>query len=187
MAYPSPGRAAAPRGNGMDDVVARMVVESAIKIALLFFVLLTAVAYMSLVERRVCAWIQDRQGPNRVGPFGLLQPLADGIKFMFKEEVTPPHVYRPVYLLAPMMLFIPALVTFSVIPIGPAIELFGDRIRLQVADVDNGILVILAFASMGVYGVALAGWSSSNKYSLMGGLRSSAQLISYELAMGIAI
>jgi len=171
----------------MDPDVARVLVESAVKIALFFFVLLTAVAYMTLVERRVSAWIQDRQGPNRVGPFGLLQPLADGIKFLFKEEVTPPHVYRPVYLLAPMLIFIPALVTFSVIPIGPALELFGRTVPLQIADVDSGILVILAFASMGVYGVALAGWSSGNKYSLMGGLRSSAQLISYELAMGLSI
>src|SRR5262245_54574583 len=187
MAYPSPGRAAAPRGNGMDDVVARMVVESAIKIALFFFVLLTLVAYMTLVERRVSAWIQDRQGPNRVGPFGLLQPLADGIKFLFKEEITPPHVYRPVYLLAPMLIFVPALATFSVIPIGPEIELFGRVFRLQIADVDSGVLVILALSSMGVYGVALAGWSSNNKYSLMGGLRSSAQLISYELAMGLSL
>jgi len=171
----------------MDPVIARVLVESAVKIALFFFILLTVVAYMTLVERRVSAWIQDRQGPNRVGPFGLLQPLADGIKFLFKEEVTPPHVYRPVYLLAPMMIFVPALVTFSVIPIGPALELFGQRVRLQIADVDNGVLVILAFASMGVYGIALAGWSSSNKYSLMGALRSSAQLISYELAMGLSI
>src|SRR5881296_2815533 len=171
----------------MDPNLRQVLVESAVKIALFFFVVMTAVAYMTLVERRVSAWIQDRQGPNRVGPFGLLQPLADGIKFLFKEEVTPPHVYRPVYLLAPMLIFIPALVTFCVIPIGPALELFGQRVRLQIADVDNGVLVILAFASMGVYGIALAGWSSNNKYSLMGGLRSSAQLISYELAMSLSV
>jgi NADH-quinone oxidoreductase subunit H len=171
----------------MEPIVARVLVESAVKIALFFFVVLTAVAYMTLVERRVSAWIQDRQGPNRVGPFGLLQPLADGIKFLFKEEITPPHVYRPVYLLAPLLIFVPALVTFSVIPIGPAIELFGRTVRLQIADVDNGVLVILALSAMGVYGVALAGWSSNSKYSLMGGLRSSAQLISYELAMGLSI
>jgi NADH-quinone oxidoreductase subunit H len=171
----------------MDPVVTRVLIEASVKIALLFGVLLTAVAYMTWVERRVSAWIQDRRGPNRVGPFGLLQPLADGIKFLFKEEITPPHVYRPVYVLAPALIFIPALVTFSVVPIGPALNLFGRRITLQIADVDNGILIVLAFASMGVYGIALAGWSSNNKYSLMGGLRSSAQLISYELAMGIAI
>ena len=171
----------------MDPAVTRVLVEASVKIALFFGVVLTVIAYMTWVERRVSAWIQDRRGPNRVGPFGLLQPVADGIKFLFKEEITPPHVYRPVYVLAPALIFIPALVTFSVVPIGPALTLFGLRIPLLIADVDNGVLIILAFASMGVYGVALAGWSSNNKYSLMGGLRSSAQLISYELAMGIAI
>jgi len=171
----------------MDPNLSWFLVESAVKIAIFFFVVMTAVAYMTLVERRVSAWIQDRQGPNRVGPFGLLQPLADGIKFLFKEEITPPHVYRPVYLLAPLLIFVPALVTFSVIPIGPAVELHGRMVRLQIADVDNGVLVILALSAMGVYGVALAGWSSNSKYSLMGGLRSSAQLISYELAMGLSI
>jgi len=171
----------------MDPAVARVLVESTVKIALFFFVVLTVIAYMTWVERRVSAWIQDRRGPNRVGPFGLLQPLADGIKFLFKESIVPPHVYRPVYLLAPALIFIPSMVTLSVVPIGPAVSLFGWNIALQVADVDNGILVILAFASMGVYGIALAGWSSQNKYSLMGGLRSSAQLISYELAMGITV
>ena len=171
----------------MDPNLGKFLVESVVKIAIFFFVVMTAVAYMTLVERRVSAWIQDRQGPNRVGPFGLLQPLADGIKFLFKEEITPPHVYRPVYLLAPLLIFVPALVTFSVIPIGPAVELHGRMVRLQIADVDNGVLVILALSAMGVYGVALAGWSSNSKYSLMGGLRSSAQLISYELAMGLSI
>jgi NADH-quinone oxidoreductase subunit H len=171
----------------MDPAVTRVLVESTVKIGLFFFVVLTVIAYMTWVERRVSAWIQDRRGPNRVGPFGLLQPLADGIKFLFKESIVPPHVYRPVYLLAPALIFIPSMVTLSVVPIGPAVSLFGWNIALQVADVDNGILVILAFASMGVYGIALAGWSSQNKYSLMGGLRSSAQLISYELAMGITV
>ncbi|OLE67733.1 MAG: NADH-quinone oxidoreductase subunit H [Acidobacteria bacterium 13_1_20CM_2_68_7] len=171
----------------MDTAIGRVLLESTVKIGLFFFVMLTVVAYMTWVERRVSAWIQDRLGPNRVGPLGLLQPLADGIKFLFKEEVTPPHVYLPVYLLAPMLIFVPALVTFSVVPIGPSLNLLGHRIALQIADVDNGVLIVLAFSSMGVYGVALAGWSSNNKYSLMGGLRSSAQLISYELAMGIAI
>jgi len=164
-----------------------ILVESSVKIALFFGVMLTTVAYMTLVERRVSAWIQDRRGPNRVGPFGLLQPLADGLKFLFKEVITPPHAHRVVYLLAPVIIFVPSMVTFSVIPFGPDIEVFGRTIPLQIAGVDNGVLIILAFASMGVYGVALAGWSSNNKYSLMGGLRSSAQLISYELAMGIAI
>jgi NADH-quinone oxidoreductase subunit H len=171
----------------VDPVLARVVVEAGVKIALYLLTALTAVAYLTWVERRVSAWIQDRRGPNRVGPFGLLQPLADGIKFLFKEAITPPHVYRPVYLLAPALIFIPALVTFSVIPFGPPVEILGRRVPLIIADVDNGVLVILAFASMGVYGIALAGWASNNKYSLMGGIRSSSQLISYELAMGLAI
>jgi NADH-quinone oxidoreductase subunit H len=171
----------------VDPILERVLLEASIKIALLFVVLLTAVAYMTWVERRVSAWIQDRRGPNRVGPFGLLQPLADGIKFLFKEDVLPPHAYRPVYLMAPAMLFVPAMVTFAVVPIGPVLRIFGLDLAPQVADVDNGILIILAFSSMGVYGVALAGWASNNKYSLMGGLRSSAQLISYELAMGLSI
>ena len=171
----------------MDPAVTRILVESIVKIALFFFVVFTVIAYMTWVERRVSAWIQDRRGPNRVGPFGLLQPLADGIKFLFKEAIVPPHVYRPVYLMAPALIFIPSMITLAVVPIGPAVSLFGRRIALQVADVDNGILIILAFASMGVYGIALAGWSSQNKYSLIDGLRSSAQLISYELAMGITI
>src|SRR5437773_6683419 len=171
----------------MDPNLGKFLVESVVKIAIFFFVVMTAVAYMTWVERRVSAWIQDRRGPNRVGPFGLLQPLADGIKFLFKEEVTPPHVYRPVCLLAPILILVPALLTISVVPFGPALRLFGRDVPLRVADVDNGVLIILAFASMGVYGIALAGWSSNNKYSLMGGLRSSAQLISYELAMGLSI
>jgi NADH-quinone oxidoreductase subunit H len=171
----------------VDREVGELILQSSVKIGLLFVVMLTVVAYMTWVERRVSAWIQDRRGPNRVGPFGLLQPLADGIKFLFKETILPPHVHRTIYLLAPAILFVPAFVTFSVVPFGPPVELFGRTIRLQVADVDSGILIILAFSSLGVYGIALAGWASNNKYSLMGGLRSSAQLISYELALGFAV
>ncbi|HEU4400664.1 MAG TPA: NADH-quinone oxidoreductase subunit NuoH [Candidatus Polarisedimenticolia bacterium] len=167
--------------------MARVLIEAAVKIVLLLGVMLTTIAYMTWVERRVSAWIQDRRGPNRVGPFGLLQPLADGIKFLFKEAIVPPHAFRPIYLLAPVLIFVPSLVTFAVVPFGPTLPLFETTIRLQVADVGNGILIVLAFSSLGVYGIALAGWSSNNKYSLMGGLRSSAQLISYELAMGMAI
>jgi NADH-quinone oxidoreductase subunit H len=171
----------------VDPTTLRVVIEATVKIALLFFVNLTVVAYMTLVERRVSAWIQDRRGPNRVGPFGLLQPLADGVKFLFKEAILPPHAHTALYLLAPVIIFVPAMVTLSVVPFGPPVELFGLRIPLQIADVDGGLLVILGLSSLGVYGVALAGWSSNNKYSLMGGLRSSAQLISYEMAMGFAI
>lgn len=171
----------------MTATLGRVIVEAGIKIALLLGVMLTTIAYMTWLERKVCAWIQDRRGPNRVGPLGLLQPLADGIKFLFKEPSIPPHVFKPIFILAPVILFVPAMVTFSVVPFGPVLRAFGWSIPLRITDVDNGILVVLAFASMGVFGVALAGWSSNNKYSLMGGLRSSAQLISYELAMGIAI
>ncbi len=171
----------------MSQELTRVLIESGVKIALFFVIVLTLIAYLTLAERRVSAWIQDRRGPNRVGPFGLLQPVADGIKFLFKEAITPLNAYRPVYLLAPALIFVPALVTFSVIPVGPPVRLFGYDIPLQIADVDNGVLIILAFASMGVYGVALAGWSSNNKYSLMGGIRSSSQMISYELAMGISL
>jgi NADH-quinone oxidoreductase subunit H len=171
----------------VDPTALRVVVEATVKIALLFGINLTVVAYMTLVERRVSAWIQDRRGPNRVGPFGLLQPLADGVKFLFKEAILPPHAHTALYLLAPVIIFVPAMVTLSVVPFGPPVTLFGMTIPLQIADVDGGLLVILGLSSLGVYGVALAGWSSNNKYSLMGGLRSSAQLISYEMAMGFAI
>jgi NADH-quinone oxidoreductase subunit H len=162
-------------------------IEATAKIALILFVNLTLIAYLTLLERRVSAWIQDRRGPNRVGPFGLLQPLADGIKFIFKEAILPPQAHKVLYVLAPVIIFVPAMVTFSVIPFGPALDLFGLHIPLRIADVDSGILVILGLSSLGVYGIALAGWASNNKYSLMGGLRSSAQLISYELAMGFAV
>ena len=174
-------------GPELDQETLAVLIEATVKVAVIFFINLTAIAYLTLVERRVSAWIQDRRGPNRVGPFGLLQPLADGIKFLFKEAILPPHTHRVVYLLAPVIIFVPAMVTFSVIPFGPSLHLFGRTVPLHIADVDSGILVILAFTSLGVYGVALAGWASNNKYSLMGGLRSSAQLISYELAMGFAI
>ena len=171
----------------MDQSLTPFLVEATAKIALVFFVNLTAIAYMTLVERRVSAWIQDRRGPNRVGPFGLLQPLADGVKFLFKEQILPPHAHRALYLLSPVIIFVPAMLTFSVIPFGGPLTLFGRTVPLQIADVDSGLLVILGLSSLGVYGVALAGWSSNNKYSLMGGLRSSAQLISYELALGFAV
>ena len=122
-----------------------------------------------------------------MGPKGLLQPIADGIKFLMKEDIIPAGVDKPVYLLAPAMLLIPALMTFAVIPFGASITLFGRNIPLQVADLNVGILYVLALTSIGVYGLVLAGWSSNSKYPLIGGLRSSAQLISYELAMGLAI
>ncbi len=175
---------------------------SVIKSLIILVVLLTAVAYTVWLERKVVGHMQNRWGPTRVGPFGLLQPAADGIKFLFKEDLTPPHVYKPLFLAAPMMAVIFALTSISVIPFGNSITIGGFNIRLplgysftidrlniplQVTDVNIGLLMILGVTSMGVYGVALAGWSSNNKYSLLGGLRASAQMISYEIALGLSL
>ena len=158
-----------------------------VKVLVVFAATLLTVLLMIYSERRVSAFMQGRLGPNRVGPQGLLQPIADGIKFLMKEDIIPAGVDKPIFILAPAILLIPALMTFAVIPFGSDIILFGRQIPLQVADVNVGILYVLALTSIGVYGIVLAGWSSNNKYSLLGGLRSSAQLISYELAMGLAV
>ncbi len=163
-----------------------MVIEWLIKAALLTFVLLTAFAYTTLLERKVLAWIQVRIGPNRAGPWGLLQPLADGIKLLFKEEVIPAHADKVLFVLAPIITMIPALIITAVIPWGREVVLFGRRVALYLADINVGVLYIMAIASISVYGIVLAGWSSNNKYSLLGGLRASAQMISYELALGLA-
>lgn len=151
---------------------------AAIKSGVLLFLLLTACAYMTLLERRLLGKFQMRYGPNRVGPFGLLQPLADGIKLIFKEDFVPARADLVVYWLAPAISMITALFVYAVIPFGP---------ELYLANVDVGILIVLAASSVGVYGVILGGWSSNNKYSLLGSLRSSAQLISYELALSLAV
>src|SRR5271156_4188789 len=150
-------------------------------------VLLTADAYTVWLERKVVGHMQNRWGPPRVGPFGLLQPAADGLKFFFKEDITPPHVYKPLFLAAPLMSLIFSLISISVIPFGNSITIFGLNIPLQITDVDIGLLLILGVTSMGVYGVAPAGWSSNNKYSLLGGLRASAQMVSYEIALGLSL
>jgi NADH-quinone oxidoreductase subunit H len=164
-----------------------MLIISAVKIGLALFIVLTAVAYLTYMERRVLGFIQKRLGPNRVGPFGLLQPLADGIKFIFKEDVIPNDVSRFLYILAPTVALIPALMTFAVIPVGENITLFGREIALHVSAVNVSVLFVFAMTSLGVYGIVLAGWSSNSKYSLFGGLRSSAQMVSYELALGLSI
>ena len=157
-----------------------------LKIVILVGAVMTAVAYTAFAERRIAGFIQERLGPNRVGPFGLLQPLADGLKFIFKEEIIPKMAHRPTFMLAPAITVTCALATYAVLPLGRPFEAFGRTIVPQIAQLDVGILYIFAIASLGVYGVVLAGWSSNNKYSLMGGLRSSAQLISYELAMTLS-
>ena len=160
---------------------------SVIKSAITLFVLLTAVAYTVWLERKVVGHMQNRWGPTRVGPFGLLQPAADGIKFLFKEDLTPPHVYKPLYIAAPLIAVIFALTSIAVIPIGNSITIAGYSIPLQITDVNIGLLLVLGVTSMGVYGVALAGWSSNNKYSLLGGLRASAQMVSYEISLGLSL
>jgi NADH-quinone oxidoreductase subunit H len=148
--------------------------------------LLGAAGLLSWVERRGAALIQDRPGPNRVGPFGLLQPLADAIKFLFKEDIIPSSADKVLYVLAPGIALFSALTTFAVIPYGASLPLAGREIPLIGADVSIGVLYVFALTSLSVYGIVLAGWSSNNKFSLMGGLRSSAQIISYELAMTTA-
>lgn len=157
------------------------------KIAIVLGAVLTTVAYLSLAERRISAFIQRRLGPNRVGPWGMLQPLADGIKFFFKEDVIPGHVDKLLYVLAPAAILVPALMAFAVVPFGDSIEILGRSVKLQIADLNVGLLYVLAISSLGVYGVVLGGWSSNNKYSLLGGLRASAQMISYELPLGLSV
>jgi NADH-quinone oxidoreductase subunit H len=163
------------------------ILVSVIKILIVVFVLLTAVAYTVLLERKVVGHIQNRWGPSRVGPFGIWQPLADGLKFIFKEDLTPPYVYKPLYLLAPIISVTLALTSIAVIPLGPWITVGGIHTPLGIADVNIGLLIILGVTSIGVYGVALAGWSSNSKYSMLGSLRASAQMVSYEIALGLSL
>ena len=163
-----------------------------VKIALLLFIVLTVNAYLTWFERKVVAHMQSRWGPHRVGPHGLLQPLADGVKFLFKEDPTPAGVDKFAYYLAPLMALALALTSIALIPFGPdplPWKFFGQPIYLGIAppDVNIGILALFAITAMGVYGVALAGWSSNSKYPLLGGLRSSAQMISYELALTMSV
>jgi NADH-quinone oxidoreductase subunit H len=160
----------------------------AIKSIVVIVALLTGFAYLSLVERKLVARFQVRYGPNRAGPFGLLQPIADALKMVFKEEIIPTHVDRPVYLLAPVLSVVPALVIWAVIPVsGTTFTLFGQTITPYVANVNVGLLYMLAVASLGTYGIVLAGWSSNNKYSFLGALRTSSQMLSYELPMGVTL
>lgn len=159
--------------------------EWAIKGFVLCLVLLTGFAYLTLYERRALAKMQVRIGPNRAGPQGLLQPIADAVKLIFKEELTPGKVYRAVFLLAPVLTVVPSLIIGAVIPLGPSFRLFGREITLYVADLNVGILYLMSIASIAVYGIVLAGWASNNKYAMLGGIRSSAQMISYELSLGM--
>jgi NADH-quinone oxidoreductase subunit H len=157
------------------------------KIALIFLAMLTLAAYLVLIERKLLGRIQERYGPNRVGPFGLLQPLADGIKMITKEDFKPAGADKWLFYLAPAMAVIPAIMIFAVIPFSPPAHLFGHRIEMQVADLNVGLLLFIALSSLAVYGVALGGWASNSKYPLLGGIRGLAQLISYEIPMGLSL
>jgi len=157
-----------------------------VKMLAVFTVYMVGVALLTLAERKISAWIQGRLGPNRVGPGGLLQPAADGLKNIMKEETYPEQAYKPLFVLAPAMSFIPALITWAVIPFGAPWDSPWGRIDMALAPLPVGFLYILAISSLGVYGIVLAGWSSNNKYAFLGGLRSSAQMVSYEIAMGMS-
>ena len=167
--------------------VGTFVVVSVIKIVVAMVGLLTVVAYAVWLERKVVGHIQNRWGPTRVGPFGLLQPLADGLKIMFKEDLTPPYVNKALYLAAPILSLTLALTSISLIPLGPAINALGIKTPIQITDTNVSLLIILGITSLSVYGVALAGWSSNSKYSLLGSLRASAQMVSYEIALGLSL
>ena len=158
-----------------------------IKIVSVIGVMLTIVAYTVLIERWVCAWMQDRIGPNRVGPWGLLQPLADFGKLVLKEDVLPWHVNKIYYTLAPAITVMPALIAMAVVPWGSQLPIAGRMIDCVIANLDVGILFIFAIASLGVYGIVLAGWASNSKYPFLGGVRSSAQMISYEVCLGLSV
>lgn len=174
------------------------IIVAVIKIALVVFIMLTGVAYTTWLERKLVGRIQNRWGPTRVGPFGLLQPLADGIKFILKEDMVPDNVHKGLFILAPALALTMSLISIAVIPFGETITIAGKTTPLQISgiwnsvtgassDINIGLLIILGVTSIGVYGVALAGWSSNSKYSLLGSLRASAQMISYELALGLSL
>jgi NADH-quinone oxidoreductase subunit H len=158
-----------------------------LKNLVIFGLVMVVVAYTTLAERRVSAWIQDRSGPNRVGPFGLLQPIADGIKNIIKEETLPATASRFFFVLAPILVLVPSLVTFAVIPFAAPLPTPWGVVDMVIADLPIGILYVLAFSSLAVYGLVLGGWASNNKYAFLGGLRASAQMVSYEVSLGLSL
>ena len=186
----------------MDAELMQLLALKVIYALLMVSVVMTIAGYTVLAERKVSAWMQGRVGPNRtvlpiigsipfIGPFlrnlGIFQPLADGLKFLFKEEIVPGHVHKFYYYLAPLVALVPALTTMTVLPFGAFTNAEGETVPLVLANVDMGILFVFAVSSLGVYGIVLAGWSSNSKYPFLGGIRSSAQMISYELAMGLSV
>ena len=171
----------------MSDGMLEIALISSAKIIFVIAVVMTGCAYSTYMERKVVARLQHRIGPLYAGPHGLLQPIADAIKLIFKEDIVPNRVERVVFALAPIISFVPALLTFAVVPFGADIELFGYQIKMVGSDLNIGILFVFAVTSLGVYGIVLAGWSSGSKWSLMGGIRSTAQMISYEIGYGLSI
>jgi len=167
-------------------MAAAMIWEWIIKSLILIVFMLVGFAYVTFYERRVLARIQVRVGPNRAGPDGWLQPIADGLKLIFKEELVPEKADRKIFFLAPILTVVPALVLLAAVPWGRTVMIFGREVNLYLADINVAVLYITAIASISVYGIVLAGWSSSNKYATMGGIRSTAQMISYELALGLS-
>jgi NADH-quinone oxidoreductase subunit H len=163
------------------------ILEVVLKNLVVISILMLFVAYLTLAERKFLGYLQVRLGPNRVGTWGLLQPIADGIKSFVKEDIIPTNADKPVYVIAPMISFVAALSMFAVIPFGESVTLFGREIKLVIADVDIGILYIFAMGTLGEYGIVLGGWSSGNKYAILGALRAAAQMISYEVALGLIV
>ncbi len=163
------------------------ILEVVLKNLVVISLLMLFVAYLTLMERKFLGYLQVRLGPNRVGTWGLLQPIADGIKSFVKEDIIPTNADKPVYVIAPMISFVAALSMFAVIPFGGSVTLFGREIQLVIADVDIGILYIFAMGTLGEYGIVLGGWSSGNKYAILGSLRAAAQMISYEVALGLIV
>ncbi len=164
-----------------------LIIEKLVLIIVVVMASLVIAMYTTFAERKVAAILQDRRGPNRAGPFGLLQPLADGLKLFFKEEIIPNFSSKFLFVLGPGLAMLTAMMTSAVIPWGDKVELFGRDISLQIADINIGILYVFGVVSMGVYGIMIGAWASNNKYSLLGGLRAASQIISYELAMGISL
>ncbi len=162
-----------------------MILEWVLKSAFILLFMTAGFAYTTLFERRMIAKFQARIGPNRAGPWGLLQPVADGLKLIFKEELIPAYADKVMFVLAPVITVIPSLIVTAVVPWGGVVDLFGRKVALYLADVNVGLLYIMAVTSISVYGITLAGWASNNKYATLGGLRSTAQMISYEIAMGL--
>lgn len=169
------------------DALIDFVIIPAVKIGVVFLAISGVVAYLTLLERKVIAFMQVRLGPMRVGPYGLLQPLADGLKLMLKEDIIPSGADKLIFSLAPVITLIPAFIVFSVIPFGPSLNIFGREIPLHITDLNIGILFVLAVSSIGILGVILGGWASNSKYPLLGALRSAAQMVSYEVALGFSI